>query len=131
MVAVQEGEVDVRPRWLERFTGLRLRANDRAVISGTAVQVERGAGSDADVAWTHHRLVLRDAPHAEVVDAMRRWYGLRFDVEAGPLRERRVTASFGDEPGADVARVIAAAIGGRPSFSGDTVRVRPGRATVP
>jgi transmembrane sensor len=127
IVTVQRGAVDVQRRFgdaPEHPRVERLRAGDRATVPAAGdVRVERGAASDADVAWTRGRLVLRDAAVPEIADALRRWYGLDFRVSAGALGDRRVTASFERESGADAARIIAAAMGGAARIVGDTVHV--------
>jgi ferric-dicitrate binding protein FerR (iron transport regulator) len=127
VVAVQSGIVAVRGASpIEQM----LSAGDRAVVPMQgATRVERGAGAGADLAFTRGELTFDATPMPEVVETMRRWYGIRLHVDEPALLRARVSASFARESGVDAARIIAAAIGAAVRLSGDTVHLRA--AVVP
>jgi transmembrane sensor len=103
-----------------------LQAGDRGGVSAAGeVRVERGAATDDDVAWTHGRLVFRDAPVPEVAAALRRWYGITLVVRDPVLARRHLTASFGTETAEEAVQVVAAALGGQLARRGDTAAVVP------
>ena len=109
-VVVSEGAVDVQDR--SGASHQRLAAGDIAVATGAGIEVQRGAASAEDLAWTAGRLVFRDASVAQVTADLRRWYGVEVKVDTALIR-RPVTASFDrGMPAADVAKIIAATIGG-------------------
>jgi transmembrane sensor len=110
-VAVTEGAVAVLAR--ASSDSALLHAGDRASVEpGGAIAVERGVVTTEDVAWTTGLLVLREVSAAEAVVDLKRWYGM--DVRLDPsLGNHRVNATFerGAQP-RDVARVLAALLGG-------------------
>lgn len=129
-VVVTSGSVSLRPA--AGGEAAVLRAGDRgAVTAAGELRVERGAATDDDVAWTHGRLVFRDAPVAEVAAELRRWYGITLVVRDSALAGRHLTASFGTETADDAVRVVAAALGGQLERRGDTAAVVPARAPDP
>ena len=128
-VVVTSGSVSLRAS-AGRDTAV-LRAGDRGGVAAGQVTVERGAATDDDVAWTHGRLVFRDAPVAEVAAQLRRWYGITLVVRDPVLARRHLTASFGTETGDEAVRVVAAALGGQVQRRGDTAAVVPAGAGTP
>jgi len=123
-VVVTEGSVSLRPS--AGGEAVVLRAGDRGSVSGAGeVRVERGQAGEDDVAWTQGRLVFRDAPIAEVADALRRWYGITLVVRDPELARRHLTASFGTETADEAVQVVAAALGGQLQRRGDTASVVP------
>jgi transmembrane sensor len=129
-VAVTEGSVRLQRPVGARSgaatdSGLVLRAGDRgALAAGGHPVAERGAAGPVDLAWTEGRLVFEDASAADVAAALRRWYGVELRFADAALAERHLTASFRDEPLADVLRVVALALGASMERRGDTVLVR-------
>lgn len=125
-VTVTSGAVRARRIGAPDAEAQLLAAGDRAVLPASgAMVVTRGVDTAQALAFTHGDLVFRDAEVAEVAAEMRRWYGVDFRVSDPTLSRRRVTASFRNEPVADVARVIAATLGGSMRMLGDTVWVMP------
>ncbi len=121
-VAVTEGAVAVMARGAT--DSVVLRAGDRAsVAAGGAMSVERSVSTADDVAWTTGRLVLRDVAVAQLVSDVRRWYNMDLRVDSA-LVSHRVNATFerGAVPG-DVARVVAALLGGGVEEVGGTFRI--------
>jgi len=123
-VVVTSGTVSLRAQ-AGRETVV-LRAGDRGSV-GTAgeARAERGTGTEDDVAWTHGRLVFRDAPVPEVAAELQRWYGITLVVRDPELARRHLTASFGTETADEAVRVVAAALGGELQRRGDTAAVVP------
>lgn len=110
-VVVTEGAVDVQePSGASHQT---LAAGDIAIVGTSGgIQVQRGVAGADDLAWTQGRLVFRDASVAQVAADLRRWYGVEVQVDSA-LARRPVTASFDRGLSAvDVAKIVAATIGG-------------------
>lgn len=126
-VAVTEGSVALRTSLGQGEQVLR--AGDRGAVAEGAVTVERGVGTEDDVAWTQGRLVFRDAPVPEVADALKRWYGITLVVRDPQLANRHLTASFGTETADQAVAVVAAALGGQLVRRGDTASVVPAGAS--
>jgi transmembrane sensor len=125
-VVVTEGTVALSPG--ERAPEVILRQGDRATVAAAGeVGVERGAATDADLAWTRERLVFRDATLAEAAEDLSRWYGLTVLVPDEAMRRRRVTASFQGESAEDALALVAAAVGADLQRGTDTVRIVPRR----
>jgi transmembrane sensor len=127
-VAVLDGAVAVHPARSAQTRVDTLRARDRGVLlPGGVFQVERQAvtGVGEDVAWMGRRLSLRDAPVSQVGTELARWYGLSLRVTDSTLRTRRLTATFEQAPREEIARVLAAALGGTSRLVGDTLWILP------
>jgi transmembrane sensor len=127
-VAVLEGAVGVRPTRMAGSPTDTLRANDRGVLLADGVlRVERqtASGVKEDVAWTGRQLSLRDAPISQVAAELARWYGLELRVTDSTLRSRRLTATLEHAPREELARVLAAALGGTARLAGDTLWILP------
>jgi transmembrane sensor len=131
-VAVLAGAVGVRPTRAAGGGGRAvtdtLRANDRGVLLADGVlRVERqtASGVEEDVAWTGRQVSLRDAPVSRVAAELARWYGLELRVTDATLRSRRLTATLDQVPRAELARVLAAALGGTARLAGDTLWILP------
>ena len=123
-VTVTAGAVRARRIGAPDADAQLLAAGDRAVLPAAgAMIVSRGVDTAQALAFTRGDLVFRDAEVAEVAAELRRWYGVDFRVPDPTLARRRVTATFRREPVADVARVIAATLGGSARMLGDTVWV--------
>jgi ferric-dicitrate binding protein FerR (iron transport regulator) len=71
------------------------------------------------------QLSLRDAPVTQVAAELARWYGLSLRVTDSTLRTRRLTATFEQAPREEIARVLAAALGGTSRLVGDTLWILP------
>ena len=124
LLEVRSGVVGLRRAGAASRDETLVSAGQRATMPSTgSVVVERSASTQEDTAWTHGRLVLENAPLVDVVDAMRRWYGLDLRVTDPALASRRVTATFDRETGAEAVRIVAAVMGGVVRVAGDTVTV--------
>lgn len=106
-------------------SGIILAAGDAATVgtAGAATR-SRGALAESDTAFTHGRLVFRDAPLGEVAAELRRWYGIELRTSGSALARRRLTATFAGESTEQVMAIIGGALGARVERRGDTVIVR-------
>lgn len=110
-VSVSEGSVEVRGS-SAATSAVTLAAGDRAELGVDGrVVAERGAASDADLAWMSGRLVFRDARMDQVRVDLRRWYGVQLQFADSAMSSRRITATFDGEPVDRALQVIALALG--------------------
>lgn len=122
-VVVNEGAVRIV---VGRRDSVALAAGDVAVVEGNGrVDVQRGAASADDLAFTRGRLVFRDASMAELAADLHRWYGVELRVSDTALLRRHFTGSFETEPSGRVLDVIALALNARVDRRGDTAFIRP------
>jgi ferric-dicitrate binding protein FerR (iron transport regulator) len=106
-------------------SGVVLAAGDVATLGDASVAaVGRGAVREDETAFTRGRLVFRDAPLADVVVELRRWYGVELRVGDSAAARRRLTATFEGETPEQAMAIIGAALGARIERRGDTVFVR-------
>jgi transmembrane sensor len=127
-VVVLGGAVAVRPTHAHHPSADTLLASDRGVILADGVlRVERQAAAREDVAWIGRQIILRDAPVTQVAAQLVRWYGLELRVADSTLRTRRLTATFEHAPREEIARVLAAVLGGTSRLAGDTLWILPAR----
>lgn len=130
-VVVTSGAVALRATEAPDEKELVLRQGDRGTVAAGRMTAERAAATPDDLAWAQGRLVFRDAPLDEVAAELRRWYGIFLRAEDETVAGRRLTASFGDEPPADVLRVIGLALGADVTMRGDTAVLRAAPAAMP
>ena len=110
-VAVTQGSVRVARSLTSSDSGVVLRAGDRGTTeTGQTFKVERGASLDDELAFTRGQLVFRNTPLPVVAESLRRWYGMRVRFTDATLNARTLTASFKDEPLAEVLKVIGLAL---------------------
>jgi transmembrane sensor len=123
-VVVTAGSVRLEPA-AGSAEGIVLRAGDRGVLreDGQA-QTESGPVSEADLAWTQHRLTFEATPLEEVGHELHRWYGIELRVADAELKQRRLTATFQGETRQQVLEIIALTVGARIEQRGDTAIVR-------
>ena len=129
-VAVDSGSVAIGAADQNHSRGAVLNARDRAIVDAQGVvSVERAAVSEDDLAWTHGRLVFRDAPLVLVGAELYRWYGVRLRVADSALADLHLTASFSGEPIDRVLNVIALSLGAGVERQGNVAVLH--RATEP
>jgi transmembrane sensor len=115
-VVVHDGIVEVTAA-----NTMTLNRGDVGVVTTVGVvRASRGAESSDDLAWTSGRLVFRNAPVAELVADLRRWYGVELRVTDSALLARHFTGSFQSEPVDRVLDVISLALGARVEQRRDT-----------
>jgi transmembrane sensor len=120
-VAVSSGAVDVVATAGGSTPPTVLHAGDRAEVTRAGMRVERGTVTDDELSWTRGVLEFRDASLASVAQELRRWHGVHLVVTDSTIANRRVTATFERAGIDDVARVLAAVVGGSMTRSGDTL----------
>ncbi len=74
------------------------------------VGLTRGVALDPYLGWTEGRLVFRDTPLAEAARQLSRWHDVEVRLADPRTAARRVTASFDEEPIADVIHRIATSL---------------------
>lgn len=123
VVRVTEGSVRLRlaDGGLDPLT---LSAGDAGILAERRLEARRGTVHAADTAWVHGELAFRDAPMADVVAAMHRWYGIRLRVADSVLAGRHVTASLSIETADQALKIIALSLGADVERQGDTAIVR-------
>jgi transmembrane sensor len=126
-VVVTSGRVSLAAAGAPAGTGTVLGAGDRALLEGGHAEVERARPVDADLAWTRGRLVFEETPLPEVAVELWRWYGAQLRIADPALRERRLTASFENEPLDSVLDVIRRVVGAEIEMRGDTAVLRAAR----
>ena len=111
-VVVAEGRVSVRPLHEARGTAAAiLQGGQMGELTPRAGGVTvRPADVDVHLAWRDGRLTFENAPLAEVVREIERWYGIPVRVGDPSLGSRRLTASFRDQPVEVVLEIVAASL---------------------
>jgi len=128
-IVVSEGAVAVQST--KGDSAITIGKGDRAMVAaGGAVNVARAALTAEDTAWVSGRLVFRDAPVAQVIADVKRWYGIDLRIDSA-LTHHAVSAQFDRNAGADVGRVIAALLGGGFRQDGSTLYIVPPAASPP
>ena len=133
VVAVTEGVVALRGA-ATTDAPVELRAGDRGVIVTTgpesAITVQRGTVTAANVAWTRGELTYRDTPLREVQADLRRWFGIELETADASLGNRTLTASLRADSAGQALRIIATALGAVMTQKGDTVVLRAGERDI-
>lgn len=120
-VAVAEGEVRLetgRSR-LQR----PLHVHDLGTVTDTAIAVTHEADIAALTGWTQGRLVFVDRPLPEVLRQLGRWYDVDVQLGDAALATRRLTATFANDPWADVLHAMGRALDVRVEQDGRVVRL--------
>ncbi len=131
-VAVAEGVVclDVRPFGPAGRCKQPLRVHDLGMVIDTDIAVTHNADIAALTGWTQGRLVFVDRPLPEVLPQLSRWYDVDVQLGDAALETKRLTATFENDPLADVLRAVGRALAIRATRDGRVVRlygVPPGR----
>jgi transmembrane sensor len=130
-VSVSEGAVSLRQVNTPARQGVVLKAGDNGVLkSGGEIIARRGMASADDIAWMRGRLVFREAPVSEVVNSMRKWYGIELKISDPSLASRHLTATFAGESPERVLDVIRLALGAEIERRGDTAIVRSAKGST-
>jgi ferric-dicitrate binding protein FerR (iron transport regulator) len=118
--------ISSRSRWVIAATVVLSSAAGRP--APLLSQPESGAQAPSPVhvaSLAEERLAFDDAPLSTVAAQLERRYGLPIRIGDESLRNRRLTASFRDQPVAEVVAVVAASLGL------DFVRVGSGYTFIP
>ena len=131
-VAVTEGSVALAASADSPGGEVVLQAGDHGRVrpGGKTTTRRGGAGAD-DLAWMQGNLVFREAPLAEVIASLQRWYGIQLRVADPSLQSRHITATFTGEPRERVLEVIGLALGADIEHRGDTAIVRSMKGRSP
>jgi len=122
-VTVREGAVSLKPTNTGNSSSVILGAGQHGLLTSSGRAVTRPA-TEQDLAWLQRRLIFREAPMSEVVDAFRRWYGIQLRLADASLVGRHLTASFSGETAAEALEVIRLSLGAEIERRGDTAIVR-------
>jgi len=119
VVALAEGSIRLSAR--DDVTGERtlvLRPGQVARAASGALQLDVGADIKRYLEWTEGRLVFSDTRLDQAARELSRWYGVDIRLDGDSLGERRLTASFQDEPIDEVANLVALSLNLRYERSG-------------
>ncbi len=121
-VVVAEGEVGLRPAAGPQRDERLLTAGQlgRVDPSGT-VTVRTGVKLDRYLAWTDGRLVFDNTPLREALPQLGRWYDLDFTLGDSSLGTLPLTATFKNQPTADVLELLALTLGMRQERQAGTI----------
>lgn len=122
-VAVTSGSVSLAASGARDSVVLRPGDAGTVTDDGRAL-VDRGGAVEGDTAWTHGRLVFREAPVPVIRAELQRWYGIDLVVDSS-YASRHLSMMFEDEPVEHVLRVIALSLGGEVERQGNTAYIRP------
>jgi transmembrane sensor len=92
-----------------------------ALAAGGPVAVKTGVDVDRYLAWTQGRLVFDNTPLREALPQLGRWYDLEFRLGDSSLAGLPVTASFKNQPTAEVLDLLALSLGLRQGRQGRTI----------
>jgi transmembrane sensor len=127
-VAVTSGSVSLAPTRAATNTAVVLQPGDAGTLASDGrTRVERGGTVEPDTAWTHGRLVFREAPVGTVRTELRRWYGIDLQVDSS-FASRHLSMTFDGESADRVLEVIALSLGAEVTRQGNTAVVKPGSA---
>jgi transmembrane sensor len=107
---------------------LSLRSRDRGVLDAHGVlRATSGVSLGDYLGWTRGTLVFHDAPLAEVVTQLERWYDVDIAVSgvAGP--DERLTIAFATRSVDEALAMLAQVVDARWTRSGRTARLTPRR----
>jgi transmembrane sensor len=118
-VVVREGEVAV--------AGVgRLRAGDIGRVSITGeVSVRRAVDVEPHLAWTSGRLTYTDAPLADVLADLRRWYGADVELADTAIMHLPFTGTLADTAPDEAVAQLAATMGLLVQVDGKHIVLRP------
>ena len=126
-VSVVEGVVSLRSAGAKSSVPLQLAAGSAATVDGSGAPRLLASGqTEAAPAWTRGEVVFRDAPLAEVILELHRWYGLDVTLTDPALAARTLTARFAGEPAEAVVQVITQTLGIAYRLDGHHLTFSPG-----
>ncbi len=123
-VSVTAGSVRLQAKAQPADSGVMLAAGDRGILrpDGRA-EAQRSGVKPEDLAWTRGQLIYDNAPLEQVVDDVRRWYGVQLRFRGAAFEGRHLTTNLTGETVQEVLNVIALSLGGRIERKGDTAIV--------
>lgn len=126
-VVVTEGSVELRSSDLpsDRRGALLTEGQVAQLEASGETRVHSDLDVDDYVAWTEGRLVFNDAPLADVLVELGRWYDIDFEVSDSVVAGRSLTASFGHEALAESMKLLASTLDFEYELNDRTVTLRP------
>lgn len=116
-VAVAEGKVavsredkdeDIESEGDRETETIYLTRNQWVTYRSAGQLIEKGEGNIEElIAWKDKRLVFTDKSLDHIADRLERWYNIDIVLSDSSFEERRMSASFKDEPLSEVLAVIA------------------------
>lgn len=95
--------------------------------NGGTITSVRHVDVDTYLGWLKGRLVFDEMPLSEVAVQLERWYGVNVRIADTAQASNKLTASFTDEPLADVLSALSPALDVRFERTGNTIVVYPAR----
>jgi transmembrane sensor len=127
-VAVTSGSVSLAPKTTAAAAAVVLRPGDAGTLGDDGrTLVERGGTTEPDTAWTHGRLVFREAPVGTVRTELQRWYGIDLQIDSS-FASRHLSMTFEGESADRVLQVIGLSLGAEVTRQGNTASLKPGAA---
>jgi transmembrane sensor len=127
-VAVTSGSVSLAPKTTAANAAVVLRPGDAGTLRADGrTLVERGGTTEPDTAWTHGRLVFREAPVGTVRAELQRWYGIDLEIDSS-FASRHLSMTFEGESADRVLEVIGLSLGAEVTRQGNTASIKPGAA---
>jgi transmembrane sensor len=127
-VAVTSGSVSLAPMQATANAAVVLRPGDAGTLAVDGrTLVERGGTAEPDTAWTHGRLVFREAPVSTVRTELLRWYGIDLQIDSS-FASRHLSMTFDGESADRVLEVIGLSLGADVVRQGNTAVIKPGPA---
>jgi transmembrane sensor len=107
---------------------LSLRSRDRGVLDAHGVlRATSGVSLGDYLGWTRGTLVFHDAPLAEVVTQLERWYDVDIAVSGVARSDERLTIAFATRSVDEALAMLAQVVDARWTRSGRTARLTPSR----
>jgi ferric-dicitrate binding protein FerR (iron transport regulator) len=127
-VAVEEGDVAVRPKKVNKFPGKRVNLSSGEVgsITSKSTLVKNNIDNIEEyIGWTKGFLIFNDKVLPKVVMQLRRQYGLDFVIQDNSLKSMRLTAKLKGGSPKEVLDVISASLGIRYKIEKNVVYLIP------
>lgn len=103
-------------------SGVVLTAAMMGRVAGAAPPTaSRASDTTSRLAWKEGRLVFHNTPLREALPQLSRWYAADFQLGNGSLGERRISATFADDPLTQVIRILEVALDARVVHRGETI----------
>jgi len=122
-VTVRDGAVLLKPADTATASTVILGAGQYALLALNGQAATRPA-TEQDIAWMQRRVVFRESPMSEVIQAFRQWYGIELRLADPSLASRHLTATFSGETAETALEVIRLSLGADIERRGDTAIVR-------
>jgi transmembrane sensor len=112
-VVVADGLVRLGSEDQSQPNSVEISAGQKGAIGPAgAISVSSVSDSALDIylGWTHGRMVFSDHTLEEIIGDLERWYDIEITVTEPALLQRRMSATFDDDPLSEVLQVIGHAL---------------------